>query len=74
MGMRNMKVIFLRDRASDYAIKPDREDDYVIVNVRSDYKINRNHAVEVGYQGRYREGDLGEYDRNMFFLGWKLSL
>jgi hypothetical protein len=63
---------FLRD--VNYGGDPDKEDDSMILSLRTDYKINRNHAVEAGYQGRFREGDLGEYDRNMLFVGWKLKI
>ena len=63
---------FLRD--NNYVGNPNKEDESIILSLRADYKINRNHALEAGYQGRFRDGDLGEYDRNMLFFGWKLKI
>ena len=32
----------------------DKEDESTVLNIRTEYQINRNHFVEVGYQGRSR--------------------
>ena len=66
---------FLRDISYITNIgDPNKEDESMIISLRADYKINRNNAVEAGYQGRFRDGDFGEYDRNMLFFGWKLNI
>lgn len=51
------------------------EDRSTIFNFRSEYRINRNHFVEVGYQGRLRDSEISaDYERNRIYLGWKLQL
>ena len=55
----------------------DKEDQSSVLNIRTEYQINRNHFVEVGYQGRSRTTEIstnGDYDKNRFYLGWKLQL
>ena len=64
---------FLRDVSKNYG----DEDLLKILNIRADYQINRNHFVEVGYQGRSRESEISDnsdYEKNKFYLGWKLEL
>ena len=56
---------------------PGDEDESTILNIRADYQINRNHFVELGYQGRSRNTEVladGDYDRNRIYFGWKLQL
>lgn len=51
------------------------EDRSTILNIRSEYRINRNHFVEAGYQGRFRDAEISaDYERNRIYLGWKLQL
>jgi hypothetical protein len=65
---------------SDYEFKrvggnESAEDRSTILNFRSEYRINRNHFVEVGYQGRFRDAKTSvDYERNRVYLGWKLQL
>jgi hypothetical protein len=64
---------FLREITTEYG----DEDESTILNIRADYQINRNHFVELGYQGRSRNTEVladGDYDRNRIYFGWKLQL
>ena len=64
---------YLRDINSPFG----REDNSQILNIRAEYKVNKNHFVEMGYQGRSRDTDIsnnGDYDRNKLYVGWKLEL
>ncbi|MFL2876549.1 MAG: hypothetical protein ACJZ86_01680 [Pontiellaceae bacterium] len=64
---------FLRDVSENYG----DEDLLKILNIRADYQINRNHFIEVGYQGRSRESEITantDYEKNRLYLGWKLEL
>ena len=64
---------FLREITTEYG----DEDVSTILNIRADYQINRNHFVELGYQGRSRNTEVladGDYDRNRIYFGWKLQL
>ena len=63
---------FLRDVSQNYG----NEDLLKILNIRADYQINRNHFVEVGYQGRSRKSEISDnsdYEKNRLYLGWKLE-
>lgn len=64
---------FLREITTEYG----DEEESTILNIRADYQINRNHFVELGYQGRSRNTEVladGDYDRNRIYFGWKLQL
>ena len=69
----NYESDFLREVGAE----EDKEDQSTVLNIRTEYQINRNHFVEVGYQGRSRTteiSDNGDYDKNRIYLGWKLQL
>lgn len=69
----NYESDFLREVSAE----EDKEDQSTVLNIRTEYQINRNHFVEVGYQGRSRTteiSDNGDYDKNRIYLGWKLQL
>ena len=64
---------YLRDTTIDFG----RQDKSQILNVRAEYKIDKNHYLEMGYQGRSRDSEIssnGSYDRNRIYFGWKLEL
>ena len=64
---------YLRDINSPFGF----EDKSQILNIRAEYKVNKNHYVEMGYQGRSRDTEVsntGNYDRNRIYVGWKLEL
>ena len=53
------------------------KDSNTIINLRGEYLIDRNHAIEYGYQNRERNGwdpASQSYSRNKVYLGWKLNM
>ena len=55
----------------------DAEDNFLRVNIRGTYKINRNNFIDAGYEYSERSTDsslLAEYNRNTFDIGWRLRL
>ena len=67
------EVDYLRDTTFAFG----SEDKSQILNVRAEYKIDKNHYLEMGYQGRSRDSEVsynGSYDRNRVYFGWKLEL
>ncbi len=55
----------------------DVDDEYLQLNLRGSYQINRNNFVELGYEFTDRSvggGALSEYQRNRVDIGWRLRL
>lgn len=55
----------------------DAEEDFVRINIRATYQLNRNNFIEAGYEFTDKSNDtafLTEYDRNSFDIGWRLRL
>ena len=72
-----VKADYESDFLREITTTPGDEDESTILNIRADYQINRNHFVELGYQGRSRNTEVladGDYDRNRIYFGWKLQL
>lgn len=72
-----VKADYESDFLREITTTPGDEDESTVLNIRADYQINRNHFVELGYQGRSRNTEVladGDYDRNRIYFGWKLKL
>lgn len=72
-----VKADYESDFLREITTTPGDEDESTVLNIRADYQINRNHFVELGYQGRSRNTEVladGDYDRNRIYFGWKLQL
>ena len=56
----------------------DAEDNFLRIDIRGTYQINRNNYIEAGYVYSDRWSDetaiIAEYDRNTFDIGWRLKL
>jgi len=72
-----VKALYESDYLRDTTIAFGSEDKSQILNVRAEYKIDKNHYLEMGYQGRSRDSEIsanGSYDRDRIYFGWKLEL
>jgi hypothetical protein len=62
---------------ADYAVAAsDADDELMIARIRASYEINRNNFIDAGYQLTSRTADAGvggDYDRNQFDIGWRVS-
>ncbi len=64
-------------RDSYTGVIEDANDDYIVLSLRASYQVNRNNFLEAGYEYSVRMTDtdlLGEYNRNVFDIGWRLRL
>jgi len=72
-----VRALYESDYLRDTTLAFGSEDKSQILNVRAEYKIDKNHYLEMGYQGRSRDSEVsynGSYDRNRIYFGWKLEL
>lgn len=59
---------------SDYGTRGDSDEDVIAWDIRGTYQIDRNNFVEVGYSYQDRSGDIIDYDRSRFDIGWRINL